>query len=357
MHLYIHIPFCESKCPYCAFGSSERHFNRVKSYFSALYKEIKSSISTNSVATIKTLFIGGGTPSAVDAAFYEPIMEILRPFMAKNAELTSEANPNSADIKWLENMHKMGFNRISFGAQSFSEKKLKMLGRIHDSVATKNAVLSARAAGFKNINLDIIYSTCLDSKKLLDFELESLNKLHPSHISAYSLTLESGTPFEFKAKLKKDSAILAKYLFKGLNEIGYKQYEISNFAKNVKHRCRHNLSYWRGDDYLGFGAFAVATLSGKNGKTRFYSPQNIDEYIANPLFKKAERLSADDIASERLFLGLRSLIGVPLKSLNSTQLNRAKILLKSKKVYIKRAHLHASNLLLADEIFLFLSQN
>ena len=166
MHIYIHIPFCESKCPYCAFGSYTDKFDLVQKYFNALEFEISNFLLNNPNLKISTLFFGGGTPSSVGAEFYAKIFEMLKPKFTKFAEITSEANPNSANLKWLKQMRELGLNRVSFGAQSFSEKKLKFLGRIHNSAQIHKAVQNANLAGFKNINLDLIYGSKFDDKKI-----------------------------------------------------------------------------------------------------------------------------------------------------------------------------------------------
>lgn len=342
MHIYIHIPFCESKCPYCAFGSSDDKFRLVNEYFNALKFEIKN-YKFNEISTV---FIGGGTPSAVNAKYYTEIFEILKPHFRQRAEITTEANPNSANLFWLRYMHDLGINRVSFGAQSFYDKKLKLLGRIHSSKAIKEAVLNAKKAGFKNINVDIIYSTKFDNKKIIKFEVENLVNLGISHVSAYSLILEENTPFKDKFEFLKDSSNLARFLFKELVNAGFKQYEISNFGRV----CKHNLSYWQGKKYIGFGAYAV----GFDGKNRLYSPKNIEDYINNPLKKDIENLSNNNKKTEQIFLGFRSIIGVNTKILDKNELKNAQILVKSKKLIHKNEKLYNPNFLLADEITLFI---
>lgn len=345
MHIYIHIPFCQSKCPYCAFGSSSDEFNLTKSYFDALEFEIKNT----KFSQISTVFIGGGTPSAVNAKLYTKIFDILRPSLKKRAEITTEANPNSANLTWLETMRTLGVNRVSFGAQSFDDKKLKLLGRIHSANATKLAVKNAKKAGFKNINVDIIYSTKFDTKKLLKFEVDNLINLGISHISAYSLILEDETPFSAKLNYQKDSPALARFLFKELEKAGFKQYEIANFGRP----CKHNLAYWSGEKYIGFGAYAV----GFDGKKRVYSPRSIKSYIKNPLLKSYENLTTNDIKTEKIFLGLRSKIGFSAKLLNENELKNAKILTSHKKLIYKNSKFYNSNFLLADEITLFIFES
>lgn len=347
LHIYIHIPFCTSKCPYCAFGSYTDSFKKQKLYFDALKFEIEHFITQNSNLKISTIFIGGGTPSAILAEYYYDIFEILTLFFRKNIEITTEANPNSASLKWLSMMRNLGVNRISFGAQSFDEKKLNFLGRNHSERDIFNAVQNAKIVGFANINVDIIYASKFDTKKALEREIFALEKLKIQHVSAYSLTLEENTPFFGKFNFTKSSVNLARFLFKSLGEIGFKQYEISNFGKT----CSHNLAYWKQLDYVGFGAHSVGFSKNK----RFYAPSNLDQYIANPLQKNIENLSKKDLNIERIFLGARSIVGIKANLLNEKELENAKFLLKKGKLTLKNGKFYNPNFLLADEIALFIT--
>lgn len=353
MHIYIHIPFCARKCPYCAFGSSDKKFNLIDDYFKALIFEINEFFKQNK-AEISTIFVGGGTPSVIKASYYAKIFEKFNDFLSKNCEITFEANPNSVNLKWLKEIRKIGANRISFGTQSFDEKKLIFLGRNHTKFDTIKAVENAKIAGFDNINLDIIYDTKFDTKKLLENEVLNLANLKLSHISAYSLILEENTKFGGKKSYKKGSVNLAKFLFNSLSEIGFKQYEISNFKKaNLDVVCKHNLAYWQGKNYAGFGAFAVGFKDNK----RFYSPKDIKNYIKNPTFKNVENLSKDDLKLERLFLGFRSNVGVNANLLNKNELKKAKILAQENKLFLKNGIFYNENFLLADEISLFINDD
>ena len=245
------MPFCESKCPYCAFGSSDDEFSKVGAYFKALCFDLNFQLKSQNVKEISTIFFGGGTPSAVNARLYDKIFSILAPLCTPKTEITLEANPNSANLSWLKHVKNLGANRISFGAQSFFEDKLKFLGRIHSREQIFKAVENAHAAGFKSINLDLIYDTKFDTKKRLLAEVENLKSLAITHLSAYSLTLEENTPFAGKKSYKKDSYTLAKFMIEQIQRTGFKQYEISNFGET----CKHNLGYWQGKNYLSVGAF------------------------------------------------------------------------------------------------------
>ena len=180
--------------------------------------------------TIETVFIGGGTPSTVSPELYKPIFKLLKPYLQKNIEITSEANPNSATIEWLSGMKELGVNRISFGVQSFNSEKLKLLNRAHTPDQAKNAVSNAAKIGFKNISLDLIYATLGDTKELLLHDIETAFNLPINHISAYALTIEEGTAFELKPQMSAEQLSLTTWIFDRIQNNGYPQYEISNFG-------------------------------------------------------------------------------------------------------------------------------
>ena len=340
------MPFCESKCPYCAFGSSDDEFKKVGAYFKVLCLDLNFQLKSQNVKEISTIFFGGGTPSAVNAKFYDEIFSILAPLCTTKTEITFEANPNSANLAWLKHVKNLGANRISFGAQSFFEDKLKFLGRIHSKEQIFKAVENAHAAGFKNINLDLIYDTKFDTKKRLLTEVESLKSLTITHLSAYSLTLEENTPFAGKKSYKKDSDTLAKFMIEQIQRASFEQYEISNFGEI----CRHNLGYWQGKNYLGVGAFSVGFVDG----TRYYAKSSIDAYIAQPTHREKEILSQSELAREHIFLGLRSIIGVEAGRLNEAQKKRANLLVENEKLLFKNGKFYNPNFLLSDEIALFI---
>ena len=340
------MPFCQSKCPYCAFGSSDDEFKKVSAYFKALCLDLKFQLKSQNVKEISTIFFGGGTPSAVNAKFYDEIFSILAPLCTPETEITLEANPNSANLAWLKHIKNLGANRISFGAQSFFEDKLKFLGRIHSREQIFKAVENAHAAGFKSINLDLIYDTKLDTKKRLLAETENLKSLAITHLSAYSLTLEENTPFSGKKSYKKDSDTLAKFMIEQIGRAGFNQYEISNFGQI----CRHNLGYWQGKNYLGVGAFSV----GFKDATRYYAKSSIDAYITQPTHREKEILSPSELAREHIFLGLRSIVGVEAGRLSETQKKRANLLVENEKLLFKEGKFYNPNFLLSDEIALFI---
>ena len=340
------MPFCESKCPYCAFGSSDDEFSKVSAYFKALCLDLNFQLKSQNVKEISTIFFGGGTPSAVNAKLYDEIFSILAPLCTPEAEITFEANPNSANLAWLKHVKNLGANRISFGAQSFFEDKLKFLGRIHSREQIFKAVENAQAAGFKSINLDLIYDTKFDTKKRLLAEIENLKSLAITHLSAYSLTLEENTPFAGKKSYKKDSDTLAKFMIEQIQMAGFKQYEISNFGQI----CKHNLGYWQGKKYLGVGAFSVGFVDG----TRYYAKSSIDAYIMQPTHREREILSQSELTREHIFLGLRSIVGVEAGRLSEAQKKRANLLVENEKLLFKNGKFYNPNFLLSDEIALFI---
>jgi len=292
--------------------------------------------------SIKSLFIGGGTPSTVRPDMYEEFFEILNPYLKDDAEITTEANPNSASVEWLQGMKKLGINRVSFGVQSFDEHKLKKLGRNHSKKQAIDAVNSAHKIGIKNISIDLIYATSFDVTDDIDIALS----LPINHISSYALTLEKNTPFFDRNELTNDSVDLATDFIENITS-KFPQYEISNFGD---YNSVHNLGYWAGDDYIGIGSGAVGFLKNK----RFYPSKSIEKYIKNPLHVEVEKLSSEDLHVESIFLGLRSKIGVDLIGLNKTEKEKIDILIEEKKLTCKNDRLYNNNFLLADEIALYI---
>ena len=350
MLLYIHIPFCDSKCFYCAFNSYVDKFHLKENYMKALESQLDFELLRFKVQkhSIKTLFIGGGTPSTIDPKLYKKIFEKLNPYLDPDAEITSEANPNSATDEWLEGMFKIGVNRISFGVQSFDKEKLKLLNRAHSPQQAIDAISHAKDVGFKNISLDLIYATLGDTKELLFNDIKIASKLPINHISAYALTIEEGTPFELKPHISKEKLSLTSAFLKKITSYGFKQYEISNFGT---YKSKHNLGYWQYEDYIGLGSGAV----GKLNKDRYYPTTIIEDYIKNPLNIKTEYLSLEDIKIEKIFLGFRSIIGVDQNLLNKEELKKAQILTQEQKLEFKNGVFYNLEYLLADEITLFIS--
>jgi oxygen-independent coproporphyrinogen-3 oxidase len=350
MLLYLHIPFCDSKCSYCAFNSYVDKFHLKEAYMQALLSQLKYELKRFDAKrnSIETLFIGGGTPSTVAPELYKDIFSLLAPYLKPNSEITSEANPNSATYEWLEGMYKLGVNRISFGVQSFDAQKLRILNRAHTPKMAREAVLNAARVGFKNLSLDLIYATLGDTKELLQYDINTAFSLPINHLSAYALTIEEGTAFESRPQMSNEQLSLTTWIFDEIKEHGFTQYEISNFGT---YRSAHNLGYWKYKDYIGAGAGAV----GKLNATRFYPQADIEKYIENPFDISEENLSDEDQHIEKIFLGLRSCVGVSAQILTDEEKNRALILVQENKLLSKNAIFYNPEYLLADEITLFLT--
>lgn len=313
----------------------------IKEYFYSLIKQLKEDLPL--IKQYDSIYIGGGTPSFVPAKFYEEIFKLL----PKAKEVTIEANPNSATKEWLKNIKALGVNRISFGVQSFNDEKLRFLTRIHDKQEAISAIENAFNAGFNNISADLIYNTELDSQTLLDKELKEIEKLPLSHVSAYSLTIEEGTPFSKAPQKQKEDLELSLQFTKKLDTL-FKQYEISNYGKE----SIHNRGYWEYKEYLGIGAGAV----GRVGNQRLYPYKSLKEYIKTPHHKRKETLSDKDIKEEKIFLGLRSNVGIEKLIFSDKELAKAELLVGEKKLSLKDEKLYNKDYFLADEIAIWISQ-
>ncbi len=353
MLLYIHIPFCDSKCHYCAFNSYTDRFHLKKKYMNALKKQLKFELK-NSLKNdfIETVFIGGGTPSTIKASEYEEVFEIIKPYLQKNVEITTEANPNSATKDWLDYMNKLGVNRVSFGVQSFNDEKLKFLNRAHSAQTAKKAIENASCIGFNSINCDIIYGVSGDSFESLKEDFDTVFSLPVTHLSAYSLTIEEGTKFYNKSSVKIDDEELSYKIFEYLNENGFIQYEISNFAKSKQYFSKHNFGYWQHKNYLGVGAGAVGCVNNK----RYYPKKGIEEYINDSIDYEIEELTEDDIKVEKILLGLRCVNGFDKNLLTKDELERTDYLINEKKLYEYDGKIINKNFLLADELALYILQ-
>lgn len=324
-------------------------FHLKENYMKALYLELKTSLEKYQ-PTIETVFIGGGTPSTILAKHFAPIFSLIQPYLVEGAEITTEANPNSATLQWQQVMYDLGVNRISFGVQSFDDEKLKFLGRAHNGEKAIQAVNIAHKIGFKNINCDLIYGVAKDTLQSVQKDIDIMASLPINHISAYSLTLEEGTKFFEQKRVKIDDEELSAQLFEYLETKGFKQYEISNFALSNEARSQHNLGYWKYKEYLGIGAGAVGCINNK----RYYATSEIDQFISAPNSYEIENLSEEDIKTERILLGLRSVVGFEKSLLNEDEFERAKELIENGQLVLKNEQFFAVNYLLADEIALYI---
>jgi len=297
--------------------------------------------------SIETLFIGGGTPSTVSPELYAPLFKLLYPYLAKNAEITTEANPNSASYSWLKGMRTLGVNRISFGVQSFHASKLKALNRAHNPQQAIESIQNAKALGFTHISLDLIYNYQGDTKSLLLHDIKTAFTLPIDHISAYELTIEDGTTFADTPEVRQEDENLAFYVHEQIEQRGFLAYEISNYGI---YQSKHNQGYWKIKDYIGIGAGAVGFLKDR----RFYPTPSIEAYVNNPLNITEEPLSTEDLRTEKIFLGLRSSIGIAKNALTPKMQQRANFLCDEKKLKSDTTHFYNKNFFLADELALYI---
>lgn len=316
--LYIHIPFCAQKCLYCDFPSFARKDHLRKAYIEALNKEIISLREKHNNLEINTIFIGGGTPSVLEADELECLLkEVAKLNMAKEVEYSMECNPGNLTEEKLEVMKKYGVNRISMGLQAKQDNLLKGLGRIHNYKTFKENFLLAKKVGFNNINVDLMFG--LPNQSLNEWEetLREIISLEPAHISAYSLIIEEGTAFynlyendKLKLPTEEEERKMYHLAKKILEENGFNQYEISNYAKEGK-ECRHNLAYWNMDNWIGVGSAAASYINGK----RIKNISSVEEYI-NSIKDKGEAVeeiinnSKNDNMEEFMFMGLRKINGI-----------------------------------------------
>lgn len=268
--LYVHVPFCLSKCPYCDFYSVG--YSRRKA---ALYADAVKRNITHYARRFDTVYFGGGTPILL----YGHIGDILAAAdIAEGAEITVEANPCMAEPDVLEKLRSAGVNRISFGVQSMNVAELSFLGRRHTREQAENALKAAKNAGFESVSADMMIALPSQTEADIDRTASRLSELGADHISAYILKIEDGTPFAERGVGSPDedrTAELYLHTAEKLGKLGYAQYEISNFAR-PGHESRHNLKYWRCEEYVGIGAAAHSFLDGR----RFAVPRDIDSFIA-----------------------------------------------------------------------------
>lgn len=349
MLVYIHIPYCDSKCNYCSFNTYVEKFDTRNAYMKALYTQLSFELERFNAKenSIETLFIGGGTPSTVSPELYAPLFALLKPYLQNNAEITTEANPNSATKEWLQGMKDLGVNRVSFGVQSFDSDKLKALNRAHDPQQARDAIHHAKTQGYEHLSLDLIYNYKGDTRTLLLNDIEHAFSLPIDHISAYELTIEDGTKFSAIPEVKQENEDLAFFVSEEIEKRGFKAYEISNYGT---YQSSHNKGYWELKDYIGAGAGAVGFLKDR----RFYPQTNIEAYINDPTQVTVEVLSEEDRLTEKLFLGLRSIIGVEKSTLSPEMIKKANTLCEKKKLLSTKTHYYNDNFFLSDELALYI---
>ncbi|RDU68946.1 coproporphyrinogen III oxidase family protein [Helicobacter cholecystus] len=346
MILYLHIPFCTSKCGYCAFNSSNHFFHLQESYLKALCEDIVKELEGKNY-TLESIYIGGGTPNTLSSQDYEQIFKKIAQHanFSKTCEITLECNPNLLHQQWCRDLKSMGASRLSIGVQSFFDQKLEFLQREHQGKDIVHSLDLAHSAGFENLSIDLIYGTPLDTKETLQEEIALASLLPINHLSAYSLSIDKGSRF-YTSPPSLPLEDMGDLICVELEKKGFIQYEVSNFARN--YRCLHNLAYWRASEYIGCGAGAVGFING----VRYTKTRHIPSYIKDPFHKIQEVLSQKEQFLEKLFLGLRSEIGVEVELLQSQKVFN---LLSEDKALIENGFLKVKDFFLADEIAIYLS--
>jgi len=329
--IYVHIPFCQSKCPYCSFVSYQDVDTNIKNrYMQALSQQAQEMAAHTWTRARKfhSLYIGGGTPSTVDtSAMADFVAACLESFdftfePQRSPEVTMEANPNTVNRAMLKKLKQAGINRLSIGTQSFSDAMLKGIGRKHSAQDCIQAVKYARDAGFTNLSLDLMYGLPGQDIPGWKKSLEAAAELAPEHLSVYELTIEEHTPFGDQVRqgrLDLPGEDVALSMFELAQEVlsarGYEQYEISNYARKG-FQCIHNINYWENGSYIGLGSGAVSCFSG----TRIQSEENPERFInmisrKQKAFKEGEFLPLDARFRESVIMGLRMTNGVSISLL------------------------------------------
>lgn len=331
--LYIHIPFCASRCIYCGFYSTTR-LDLRQQYVDALIRELvevgKSKMLKDD--SISTVYLGGGTPSQLTIPQLHQLFDAIYIYnkVESGAEVTIEMNPDDVSVPYADTLRQLGINRVSMGAQTFDDERLRWLNRRHTVAQVGQAVTILRAAGIRNISIDLMYG--FPDETIDDFvrDIDEAIKLDVEHISAYCLMIEEGTELyrrygdkrvrEYDDSKEETERKMYELLIDKLTAAGYEHYEISNFAR-PSFRSRHNSSYWTGVPYIGLGAAAHSF----DGHLRSWNVSDIRQYIAavnrDERLNEEEELSATDFYNERVMLGLRTCEGVDLSALSDDERN------------------------------------
>jgi len=322
--LYIHIPFCESKCHYCDFYSITKSSSNVKDiYIKSLIKEIKLNKNNIDGCKFDTIFIGGGTPSSINANLYSNLFNYLKEnkLIQRNAEITMEVNPKNRGYDYLNKIKEIGVNRLSVGIQTFNDDILKVIGRNHNRKEGENFLSKVNKVGFDNLSCDLIFNLPLQKYSHIENDIDILKKYNVKHISLYSLKVNPNTKIkdiienDIYKLMDEDEERETYYTAREyMKENGYVQYEISNFCKKG-YQSRHNLKYWNREEYIGIGASAYSFIKNK----RYSNISNVEKYIERINSKKStidfeEYIEKEEAIWEHLILGLRKTEGINIKS-------------------------------------------
>jgi oxygen-independent coproporphyrinogen-3 oxidase len=320
LSLYVHIPWCVRKCPYCDFNSHEaREKIPEQEYIEALLRDLEQDLPRAWGRPVYSIFIGGGTPSLFSPESIDRLLSGIRARLPldQNVEITLEANPGTVELERFQGFRAAGINRLSIGIQSFDETKLKALGRIHGREEALRAAEAARAAGFDNFNLDLMFGLPDQTVDQALTDIRTAIQLRPTHLSAYQLTIEPNTLFHaHPPTLPDDDSTweMQSRLQTELAKAGYQQYEVSAYAK-PDYECRHNLNYWQFGDYLGIGAGAHAKITDARSITRLWKLKQPNEYLLTAGTKRniggEQKLSRQHTVTEFMMNALRLNRGFP----------------------------------------------
>lgn len=306
--VYLHIPFCLSKCKYCSFISFT-DISKKTGYLYSLLKEIDYYYQNE---PLDTIYFGGGTPSLMEIS---ELNKLLNKFnLTKNTEITIEVNPDSIDEKYLIGLKDIGFNRLSIGSQSFDDKLLKQIGRRHNSNQIFHTIELAKKAGFENISVDLIYGLPNQTLEMFKKDLDIINSLSIQHVSLYGLKIDEGCYFykNYPQNLPDDDIQADMYLTAIEKLKDFEHYEISNFAKRG-FKSKHNLNYWKENEYYGFGIAAHGFIDG----VRYSNYTKLDKYLENPVEREYGKfLTEQEKLEESIFLGFRIKEGIDTKTIN-----------------------------------------
>ena len=324
LSLYIHVPWCIRKCPYCDFNSHTAPDTLAETaYVDALIRDLEQEVPTIWGRSIKTIFIGGGTPSLLSAEAYERLFSAVRSLVpvVPHAEITLEANPGTFEQQRFSDYRDVGINRLSLGIQSFNNEALKALGRIHDSQQATSAVENARKVGFANINLDLMFGLPGQTETLANNDIKTALALAPNHISYYQLTIEPNTLYHQQPPNLPDEDAIIDWQISNqqqLAEAGYQQYEVSAYALQGQ-ECRHNTNYWQFGDYVGIGAGAHGKITDAASQSitrrcKQKQPQTYIDTAGQPAaILTGETISSRDIGFEFMLNALRLTHGFPTR--------------------------------------------
>ena len=305
--LYIHIPFCNKICDYCDFTKLQYFRKFAVDYLDAL----KDELDSYNIKDLKTIYVGGGTPTALEDDLFLKLLQIIDPYKEGAKEYTFEANPESLSLEKIKMLKEHGVNRVSLGVQTTNDKILKAVNRDHTFEQVKSAIKSLKEQGIDNINVDLILGLPHTSKKILENDIRNVLSLDVKHISCYGLTINPHTALFNKGFKEPSGDVLRQYydiVESILKENGFIHYEVSNWSK-PGYQSEHNLTYWRNEQYYGVGLGA----SGYIGETRYKDTINLSQYLARAFINEQEKVSSKDKITYQIMLNLRTIEGLDMK--------------------------------------------